>query len=217
VAIDDTLSPADADLPRLVSPPRPLRAAAAPRPPRDSRNVTLPPWHARDGPHRPAVLAHNRASWRTRSHRRIGQRPRPTSAAPLRRLLASSPARSRRNGSTTRSWQPEPSFFTPQASRPPSRIGLTDRRGRKRGAAISHDDGLTQSRQADPRRESGPRPGRRSRVHPPARASAFGAWIGVRITLMPSLRKISSNAWQNFASRSWTRGTGTAGRRPAAS
>ena len=36
-------------------------------------------------------------------------------------------------------------------------------------------------------------------------AFAFGAWIGVRITLMPSVRKISSKAWLNFVSRSWMR------------
>src|SRR5262245_57768222 len=32
----------------------------------------------------------------------------------------------------------------------------------------------------------------------------FGAWTGVRITVIPSLRKTSSKTWQNFASRSWT-------------
>jgi hypothetical protein len=32
---------------------------------------------------------------------------------------------------------------------------------------------------------------------------AFGAWAGVRITLMPSVRKTSSNARLNFVSRSW--------------
>jgi hypothetical protein len=32
----------------------------------------------------------------------------------------------------------------------------------------------------------------------------LGAWTGVRITLMPSVRKTSSKAWLNFLSRSWT-------------
>jgi hypothetical protein len=32
-------------------------------------------------------------------------------------------------------------------------------------------------------------------------AFAFGAWIGVRITVIPSVRKISSKAWLNFVSR----------------
>jgi hypothetical protein len=36
-------------------------------------------------------------------------------------------------------------------------------------------------------------------------AFAFGAWTGVRIILMPSLRKTSSKAWLNFVSRSWMR------------
>src|SRR5919197_6104230 len=36
-------------------------------------------------------------------------------------------------------------------------------------------------------------------------AFAFGAWIGVRITLMPSLPKISSKACVNFVSRSCTK------------
>src|SRR5215207_5379698 len=36
-------------------------------------------------------------------------------------------------------------------------------------------------------------------------AGAFGAWIGVRITLMPSVRNMSSKAWVNFVSRSCTR------------
>lgn len=36
-------------------------------------------------------------------------------------------------------------------------------------------------------------------------AFAFGAWIGVRITLMPSVRRISSKGWLNFVSRSWIR------------
>src|SRR5262245_55273994 len=31
----------------------------------------------------------------------------------------------------------------------------------------------------------------------------FGAWTGVRITVIPSLRKTSSKTWQNFASRRW--------------
>jgi hypothetical protein len=34
---------------------------------------------------------------------------------------------------------------------------------------------------------------------------AFGAWIGVRMMLMPSLRKIASKAQPNFLSRSWIR------------
>jgi transposase len=54
VEADDTLSPAAADEPRLVSRPlprpRPLRAAAAARPRRDSRNARLRPSRARDGP-----------------------------------------------------------------------------------------------------------------------------------------------------------------------
>src|SRR6266545_3529047 len=33
-------------------------------------------------------------------------------------------------------------------------------------------------------------------------AFAFGAWTGVRIILMPSVRKTSSKAWLNFVSRS---------------
>jgi hypothetical protein len=38
-----------------------------------------------------------------------------------------------------------------------------------------------------------------------AYALAFGAGMAVRITLIPSVRKTSSKAWLNFASRSWTR------------
>jgi hypothetical protein len=34
---------------------------------------------------------------------------------------------------------------------------------------------------------------------------AFGAWIGVRMMLMLSLRKIASKAQPNFLSRSWIR------------
>ncbi len=36
-----------------------------------------------------------------------------------------------------------------------------------------------------------------------ANAFAFGAWIGVRITSIPSERKTSSKARLNFLSRSW--------------
>jgi hypothetical protein len=36
-------------------------------------------------------------------------------------------------------------------------------------------------------------------------AFAFGAWIGVRMTLMVSVRKISSKAWVEFVSRSCRR------------
>jgi Homeodomain-like domain len=61
VETDDTVSRADADAPRLVSRPQPLRAGAAPRSRRDSRNVPPPPWHARDGPQGPApALDRNR-------------------------------------------------------------------------------------------------------------------------------------------------------------
>jgi len=118
VETDDTVSPADADEPRLVSRPQPLRAGAAPRPPRDSRNMPPPPWHARDGPQRPApALARNRPFRRTRSHRRVRPAPGTNQPSPqLRGLLGSLPARCRRNGSTTTAaGSPEPSFFTPQA------------------------------------------------------------------------------------------------------
>jgi hypothetical protein len=41
------------------------------------------------------------------------------------------------------------------------------------------------------------------RAHPALGwAFALGAWTGVRITLIPSVRKTSSKAWLNFLSRS---------------
>src|SRR5215203_4598959 len=49
------------------------------------------------------------------------------------------------------------------------------------------------------------RSARSVRTQRSAWAFAFGAWIGVRITLIPSARKISSKAWLNFESRSWMR------------
>jgi hypothetical protein len=64
VETDNTASGADADEPRLVSRPEPLRAGAAPRPRRDSGNVPLPPWHARDGPRPASALDRNRPGGR---------------------------------------------------------------------------------------------------------------------------------------------------------
>ena len=42
----------------------------------------------------------------------------------------------------------------------------------------------------------------------PMCAFAFGAWSGVRMTLIPSLWKAASKARPNFASRSWIRNRG---------
>jgi hypothetical protein len=83
VATDDAVARADADDPRLVSRPQPLRAAATPRPPRDSRNVPPPPWHARDGPQRPTGVRPQPTPFGEREAiARSVRRPAPASPAP---------------------------------------------------------------------------------------------------------------------------------------
>ena len=118
VETENTASRADADEPRLVSRPQPLRAGAAPRPPRDSRNVPLPPWHARDGPQRPApALDRNRPFRRTEAIAGYGQRLGPTSPAPAPSALGlfTRPVSTQRIDHY-RSWQPPTEFLYPTRS-----------------------------------------------------------------------------------------------------
>jgi hypothetical protein len=66
---------------------------------------------------RPA-LARNQRFWHSRSRRRVAPAFRTNQRCLLSVGFGSSPTPSRRNGSTTpASWQPEPSFFNPHASR----------------------------------------------------------------------------------------------------